>query len=57
MEDISHHILDIAENALDAGAGNIEISLSVRRGDDRLVLLISDDGRGMSGDLLCHGKE
>ncbi|NTU43156.1 MAG: ATP-binding protein, partial [Nitrospirales bacterium] len=47
----------IAENALDAGAGNIEISLSVRRGDDRLVLLISDDGRGMSGDLLAMAKD
>jgi signal transduction histidine kinase len=48
MEDISLHILDIAENALRAGAKNVFIRLAQSRSDDRLVLEVTDDGEGMN---------
>jgi len=48
MEDLSLHILDIAENALRAGARNVVIRLTQSKKDDQLVLEVSDDGEGMN---------
>lgn len=47
MEDLSLHILDIAENSIDAGANKVEIRIIINKADDRLVLKIIDDGKGM----------
>jgi anti-sigma regulatory factor (Ser/Thr protein kinase) len=47
MEDISLHILDIAENSLNAGASNVAIRI---RDDDREGIFsfeIRDDGKGI----------
>jgi len=47
VEDISLHVLDIAENALRADARRVEIIL-IRDGErDLLRLEVNDDGRGM----------
>ena len=50
MEDLSLHILDIAENAVAAGATRVLIAVneSVRR--DLLSLRVTDNGRGMSAE-------
>ena len=48
MEDLSLHILDIAENALRAGAESVVIRLAQSKRQDRLVLEVVDDGEGMS---------
>jgi anti-sigma regulatory factor (Ser/Thr protein kinase) len=48
MEDLSLHILDIAQNAVEAGARSIEIGLSEDPAADALVIEVRDDGRGMS---------
>lgn len=50
MEEISLNILDIAMNSVAAGARNIEISVS--EGERVIALEITDDGTGMSGELL-----
>lgn len=47
MEDISLHILDIAENALKAGATRIEIHVIEDIQNDLLKLQILDNGKGM----------
>jgi anti-sigma regulatory factor (Ser/Thr protein kinase) len=47
MEDLSLHILDIAENSVNAGAQNINISILEDTSQDMLRIQISDDGRGM----------
>jgi anti-sigma regulatory factor (Ser/Thr protein kinase) len=52
MEDLSLHILDIAENSIMASAGRIEISINEDSADDILTLEISDDGRGMDEQTL-----
>lgn len=57
MEDLSLHILDIAENSIDAGATKVEIEIIVRVADDRLILRIRDDGRGMDGDMIRMVKD
>jgi len=47
LEDLSLHVLDIAENAVEAKARRVGIRVEERRSKDRLVLEIKDDGRGM----------
>jgi signal transduction histidine kinase len=52
MEDLSLHILDIAENSISASAGRIEIRIEEDQANDLLTLEISDDGRGMDEHML-----
>lgn len=47
MEDISLHILDIAENSVRAGAKVIKISIEKETKTDLLTVTIKDDGSGM----------
>lgn len=47
MEDLALHILDIAQNSIEAGASEIEIELDEQPAADRLVIEVRDNGRGM----------
>jgi anti-sigma regulatory factor (Ser/Thr protein kinase) len=47
FEELSLHLLDVAMNALAAGARTIEIAVCESRRHDWLVLRVRDDGRGM----------
>jgi anti-sigma regulatory factor (Ser/Thr protein kinase) len=47
MQDLSLHILDIAENSIDAGAKKIEIIIKENIKQNMLVLKIKDNGKGM----------
>ena len=51
MEDLSLHILDIAENAIAARAKRIEISVVEEPREDRLTIEIQDDGIGMDEEV------
>ncbi len=55
MEDISLHILDIAENSIRADANVIGV-VFVKK-DGRLHIEISDDGRGMDPDTLARVQD
>jgi len=57
VEDLSLHILDIAENALRADATTIEIILSRDVAADLLTLEIKDDGRGMDRETLTRVRD
>jgi hypothetical protein len=48
MEDLSLHILDIAENAVAAGATRVAIAVNENAARDLLSLRVTDNGRGMS---------
>lgn len=48
MEDLSLHILDIAENSITAGAKNIEIKILEDTKKNFLRIEIIDDGKGMT---------
>ena len=48
MEDLSLHILDIAENAVSAGATRVLIAVNENEGRDVLTFRVTDNGRGMS---------
>jgi anti-sigma regulatory factor (Ser/Thr protein kinase) len=52
MEDLSLHILDIAENSIAAQARNIEIKIEEDKEKNLLSLEIVDDGKGMDEEML-----
>jgi anti-sigma regulatory factor (Ser/Thr protein kinase) len=52
MQDLSLHILDIAENSITAEAKTIQILIKEDTKKDRLSLEISDDGRGMDKETI-----
>ena len=57
MQDLSLHILDIAENSITAGAGRITVKISESRKVNLLTLEVSDNGRGMNEDMLKHAED
>lgn len=52
MEDLSLHILDIAENSIAAGAKRVDIRIRESRREDLLSIEIADDGSGMKPDMV-----
>jgi hypothetical protein len=52
LEDLSQHILDIAENSLNAGASRVEITVEQDSGTNRLRLMVKDNGRGMDAETV-----
>lgn len=52
MNDISLHILDIAQNSISAGAKLIRIVIDENTERDMLTVFIGDDGKGMSEQML-----
>lgn len=57
MRELSLHLLDIAENGLSAGATLIELTVEEDRGQDRLILSVVDNGRGMPPDKLQNPSD
>lgn len=57
MEDISLHILDIAENSVRADAQNIEIILTRDAEKDIFRVEVIDDGRGMDAGTLSRAVD
>ena len=52
MEDLSLHILDVAENGISAGASLIKILIEEKIDADLLTIVIEDNGKGMSSEFL-----
>lgn len=57
MEDLSLHILDIAENSASAGATEIRIGIDEDSATDVLRIGIQDNGRGISEEVLCKVRD
>ena len=52
MKELSLHILDIAENSVNAKASRIEISVTENLNKDELIIRIKDNGQGMNPEKL-----
>ncbi len=52
MKELSLNILDIAENSISAGATLIEITISENEIKNKLGIVITDNGKGMSQEFL-----
>ncbi len=52
MQDLSLHILDVAENGVNAGANLIRITVEEDIKRDKLTITVEDNGRGMEPEFL-----
>lgn len=53
MREISLHILDLVQNAVAAGASEIQLEIEEDQALDTLRISLHDNGRGMSPEELC----
>ena len=57
MEDLSLHILDIIENSIAAAATSIELEIEERTMENKLIINIKDNGKGMDKDTLTKALD
>lgn len=57
MEDLSLHILDVTENAVRAGASEIEIKIDESPDHETMELSVCDNGRGMEQEALKRAMD
>lgn len=57
MRDIALHILDLVQNAVEAGARRVELTVAEDTAADTLTVTVTDDGRGMDEDLLRRVRD
>jgi len=57
VKELSLHILDVAENGISAGADRIEIEVIEDREQNRLQLVIADNGRGIPRDQIDRAMD
>jgi len=57
MRELALHVLDIAENAIAAGARQLRITIGESVAEDSLVIAIEDDGHGMDEATLAKVRE
>jgi anti-sigma regulatory factor (Ser/Thr protein kinase) len=54
VKELALYILDLAENSISAGAKHVSIDVQANSKSDKLIVRISDYGKGMSADLLAR---
>ncbi len=52
MTELSLNVLDVANNSISAGANFIEIKVQIQRDMNKLIILIADNGCGMTAEQL-----
>jgi anti-sigma regulatory factor (Ser/Thr protein kinase) len=52
LRELSLHILDVVENAIEAGATHVELSIAEDLDVDRLRITVRDDGAGMDSETV-----
>lgn len=57
VRDISLHVLDIAQNSIRAGAKKVSIRVDESPDDDLFSLTVSDDGCGMTAEMLGRVRD
>jgi len=57
MRELSLHLLDLIENAIEAGARSVDVSIIEDPAQDRLTIAVADDGRGMAPELAARAAD
>ena len=57
MRTLSDHIFDLAQNSVNAGASNVNISIEENIPDNTFVIRIEDDGKGIKPEHLPKVKD
>ena len=53
LEDLSAHVLDIAENSVRAAARNVTVTVKESEAVNLLLFSVEDDGKGMTKDFIA----
>ena len=53
LEDLSAHVLDIAENSVMANGTEVRVEIIEERSADRLIFSVEDNGKGMTEDFIA----
>ncbi len=51
MKELSLHLLDIAENSINANASHVTISINENTLEDRITMSVKDNGDGMTPEM------
>jgi len=54
MQEISLHVLDLVQNAVEAGADRVDIEIVEDGPGDRLTVAVADNGRGMAPEMAAR---
>jgi len=54
LEDLSQHVLDIAENSVAADANDVLIEITEDPAGNRVSMIVEDNGKGMSPEFLSR---
>ena len=54
MRELALHVLDVLENAIEAGASSIQLTICEDSAEDRLTIEVVDNGRGVEGEDLSR---
>ncbi len=57
MRELSLHVLDLIENALEAGASRVEVRIDEDPTSDLLSIEVADNGKGMSKDMAAKALD
>ena len=57
MDELALHILDVARNAIEAGATRLDLEVVEDLAGDRLVSDVRDNGRGMSPEMVAKATD
>lgn len=57
MEELSLHILDIAENSVNAKATRVDIEIDVSKKEDLITIKVADNGKGMDEATLKNVRD
>lgn len=57
MRDIALHVLDLVQNAVEAGARRVELTVEEDAAADTLTVTVIDDGKGMSEEMLRQVRD
>lgn len=57
MLELALHVLDILQNAVEAGARSVSLAILEDLPADRLLITVSDDGRGMDAETAARGTD
>jgi hypothetical protein len=54
MRELADHILDLARNAVEAGASELLVTVALDPEADRLTITLADNGRGMDAETVAQ---
>jgi hypothetical protein len=57
VRELALHILDILQNAVEAGATRVDLNIEEDQPGDRLTITVTDNGRGMDPAVAAHATD